>query len=79
MNVKCIYCNFIGEISSFELDHIIPLSRGGSDFPQNKRLICSGCNREKAEKTHEEYVLWRIFTAMAGIKVNYGPITGGGF
>ncbi len=78
MNITCIYCNWVGMFPDFEIDHVIPLARGGSDLPQNKRLICSGCNREKADKTHEEYVSWRILTAFSGTKVNYGPITGGG-
>lgn len=77
MNITCIYCNWIGSILNFEVDHIIPVTRGGSDLPQNKRLICSGCNREKADKTHSEYLSWRSINTLLGIKVNYGPIKAG--
>lgn len=30
-----------------EVDHIIPLSRGGSDEARNKRPICRKCHRAK--------------------------------
>jgi len=78
MNLKCIYCNWIGLFSDFEIDHIFPLSRGGSDSPQNRRLICSGCNREKGDKTHSEYLSWRLIAGLAGVRLNFGPIKGGG-
>ena len=74
MNVKCIYCNWIGPISNFELDHIFPESRGGSDFFWNKQWICSGCNREKGDKTHAEYQSWRFMQNLFGQKINFGPI-----
>lgn len=72
MNLRCIYCNWIGSYLSFEKDHIIPLSRGGADAPSNIRWICSGCNRQKGMKTHEEYIIWRFlnpFVANIGTKI----------
>lgn len=77
MKLNCIYCNWIGPFSDFEFDHIIPISKGGSDLPQNKQLICSGCNREKGDKTHSEYVSWRLAANLFRFKVNYGPIKAG--
>ena len=73
MNLKCIYCGLIGLASNFEADHVIPLSRGGSNSPANLRWVCSGCNRQKGNMTPEEYVAWRIINWQ---KVNYGPIGG---
>ncbi len=60
MNLTCVYCSWIGLLTHFEKDHIIPLSRGGADVASNVRWICSGCNRQKGDKTHEEYLIWRI-------------------
>jgi hypothetical protein len=38
-----------------ELDHIVPLSRGGSHTPDNVQLLCSRCNMRKgARLTTEE-------------------------
>ena len=34
----------------FEIDHIIPVSRGGKDELENLRLSCIRCNRSKGSK-----------------------------
>lgn len=73
----CVYCKYLGSILDFEIDHIIPTSKGGSDLPQNKHFICSGCNREKGDKSHTEYITWRSVAELLGLKPNYGPIKGG--
>jgi len=70
----CVYCSWQGPITDFEIDHIFPLPRGGLDVPRNKQFICSGCNREKGDRNHLEYLLYHI---VLGIKANYGPMKGG--
>ena len=48
---RCAYCG-----GSFEhLDHVIPLSRGGSNWPANIRPACARCNRTKNNKTLAEW------------------------
>lgn len=32
------------------VDHIIPLSKGGSDTPDNWQLMCESCNFDKGNK-----------------------------
>ena len=58
----CVYCglnpNCHGLLFSYHLDHIVPLSRGGSNNPENLQLLCSHCNQSKLDKTHEEYLEW---------------------
>lgn len=34
-------------LGSLELDHIVPLHRGGTDAPDNLQLLCSPCHKEK--------------------------------
>jgi len=36
-----------------EIDHIIPLSKGGDDNEKNLWLICSTCNNAKYNKTED--------------------------
>lgn len=36
------------------LDHVIPLSRGGSDCPDNMVLLCRDCNRAKGNAMPEK-------------------------
>lgn len=46
---KCACC---GEVfnGKFEVDHIIPLSKGGSNFPDNLQLLTPICNKKKGGK-----------------------------
>ncbi len=45
----CYLCN--AELgSSFEIDHVIPLIRGGTNKLSNLRACCRHCNRVKKDK-----------------------------
>lgn len=44
--------------NSYHVDHIVPLSRGGTNHPRNIQLLCPFCNMSKNDKTHEEYLDW---------------------
>ena len=52
---KCIYCKeSLG--SSFHVDHILALSRGGRNDVTNLQLCCAICNKRKAAQYHEEFL-----------------------
>jgi 5-methylcytosine-specific restriction endonuclease McrA len=44
----CFYCSTT--LAKFHIDHFIPLSRGGSNGPDNLRLSCPSCNYSKGAK-----------------------------
>jgi 5-methylcytosine-specific restriction endonuclease McrA len=54
-NYRCVYCN-ISIRHKRHMDHIKPLSRGGSNNAKNLQGLCPSCNSSKNDKTHAEYV-----------------------
>ena len=51
---KCAGCNRKMAKRDFDIDHIIPFSRGGKDTPDNLQLLCGSCNRMKGAGTQAE-------------------------
>lgn len=49
----CAYCG--DTIGPFEIDHIHPISRGGTDDKENLAVSCKSCNRSKGVLTLEEW------------------------
>ena len=41
--------------TGFQCDHVVPVSRGGSNWPSNIQLLCAWCNRSKGAKLMEEW------------------------
>jgi 5-methylcytosine-specific restriction endonuclease McrA len=52
----CYYCGDPLEVN-FHRDHKQPLSRGGSDSPENLVCTCQHCNLSKGAQTESEFVL----------------------
>ena len=44
---KCVGC---GSREKLEYDHIVPVSRGGSNTARNVELLCEVCNRSKGDR-----------------------------
>jgi 5-methylcytosine-specific restriction endonuclease McrA len=44
----CAYCGL--DLGAYHIDHILPLSRGGSNGVENIALACSPCNLSKSNK-----------------------------
>lgn len=54
--------------SRIELDHIVPLSRGGSDDDTNLQPLCGRCNRFKNNMTNSEAALVRFTPTSEGTR-----------
>lgn len=55
---RCHYCGEELEFSGknkFQVDHFVPLSRGGSNWPSNIVIACAGCNAAKGDKMPWEF------------------------
>jgi len=51
---KCAYC---GSEENLTIDHIVPQSKGGTDFTKNVVCCCHSCNQSKG---HEHWKLWYV-------------------
>lgn len=49
---KCSYCD---ETQNLQIDHVIPISRGGSNWPWNLQWLCAFHNASKNARTDSEY------------------------
>jgi 5-methylcytosine-specific restriction endonuclease McrA len=51
---RCQYCGHRFSSSELSLDHVIPLSRGGSSTWENVVCACLACNVKKGNRTPHE-------------------------
>jgi hypothetical protein len=47
---QCVLCGAGGKDAQLEIDHIVPVSAGGSDSMDNLRTLCFKCNRGKRDQ-----------------------------
>lgn len=62
-------CQECGACRRFEIDHVVPWSRGGDFWDRsNLRVLCKGCHfsktgKENAQKVPQEVEEWRNYLA----------------
>ena len=56
---RCAGCKGEFPYRLFEVDHIIPQSRGGTGHPENLQMLCSSCNRIKGNR-EQAYLMARL-------------------
>ena len=54
--LTCYLCLQTITFGDDQLEHKIPISRGGTNIYDNLEVACSKCNRHKNDKTVEEYL-----------------------
>jgi len=64
-NFRCVYC---GSDEKIEMDHVIPLSRGGPNRIENIAPACRRCNLSKHDKTPDE---WRAHQQKVSAKCHF--------
>ena len=70
-NRKCFYCG--KTVSKFEVEHMLPKSRGGSNRIDNLTLSCHDCNQKKDTLTAEEFIKQTLPAKKAAAKLKQLP------
>lgn len=55
-NQVCAYCRCRLTEDNASLDHVVPVSRGGTHRPENLLPACVPCNQVKANRTLDEWL-----------------------
>lgn len=55
--VLCPYCRAPMDITSMQIDHCLPFTRGGGPELSNQMVICKRCNAIKGPMTRHEYLI----------------------
>ena len=62
---RCPYCSKeqfrVGIRDKIEIDHFVPVSKGGQNLPWNLVPICKSCNRKKKDRLPHEFLETDIF------------------
>lgn len=54
---KCYYCGVDVDMNiDYDVDHVIPLRRGGSNWPDNIVVTCASCNSSKRNRLVSEWL-----------------------
>ena len=51
-------CNLPGELAGYDIDHVIPRWKNGSDHPDNLQALCPGCHRFKTDHERIDREAW---------------------
>lgn len=68
---KCFYCG--KAVSDFEVEHMLPKSKGGSNRIDNLTLSCHNCNEKKGTLTAEEFIQQTLPAKKATAKLKQVP------
>ena len=58
---ECAYC---GSPKNLTIDHVVPRSKGGTDFTKNVVCCCHDCNQSKSHTPWEDWYFSQEFFSM---------------
>lgn len=64
-NFRCYYCGATAAESDLHVDHVIPVTLGGTDIAENLVTSCADCNAGKSSTAPSEELVAKIDEAVA--------------
>ena len=52
---RCMYCGRRRGFRDLEIDHKVPIARGGNNRRSNLQMLCHSCNKRKGDQTDTEF------------------------
>lgn len=74
-NGLCAYCGQHRNIKYMTVDHIIPLSKGGTDDTENLQCTCKMCNRLKSDMLPSEFTAFVRHILENSIRIEKGGVS----
>lgn len=68
---RCYYCNRLLTRKNKSVDHLVPLSRGGTDGPANMVNACKDCNRDKGCLSVNEFRAVMAYRMGALVRIRF--------
>lgn len=62
---RCTYCGATPAEAELNIDHVVPVTLGGSDIPENLTTACAPCNSGKSSTSPTEEVVAAVNLAVA--------------
>ena len=56
---RCELCGIHKDIKALDVDHIIPINKGGPNVIENMQALCYTCNSQKSDKDDTDFRLWK--------------------
>lgn len=53
---KCVSCKVCLREFGYHVDHVVPIARGGTNWPDNLQALCPTCNMEKHTKDFSTFM-----------------------
>lgn len=56
---RCELCGINAEDKALDIDHIVPINKGGPNVIENMQALCYTCNSQKSDTDSTDFRLWK--------------------
>ncbi len=56
---RCELCGISAEEKALDIDHIVPINKGGPNVIENMQALCYTCNSQKSDRDDTDFRLWQ--------------------